>query len=363
MPSLLSPSRSADGLRSGAISLAELVATPLLPSDYLDLISPLASSSDLRGRIVSVVPETADSATLVIRPGRAWNGHRPGQYVRVGIDIDGVRHWRAYSLTSSPDRPDGNISITVKAIEDGLVSNHLVHRVQPGTVVQLDQATGDFTLDPHPGNKALFVTAGSGITPIMGMLRSEPQMLEGAVVIHSAPTAGEVIFGRELRQLSFDGQIQLIELHTDRMGMLNPANLEALVPDLAEREIWACGPTGMLDSIEGHLETIGLAERLHTERFRPAVVVTGEGGTIDFTESEVTVEGDGATPILDVGEGAGILMPSGCRMGICFGCVSRLREGAVRDLRTGEIVTSSAGDDVQIQTCVSAAAGTCQIEL
>ncbi|MCB0861591.1 MAG: ferredoxin reductase [Solirubrobacterales bacterium] len=363
MPSLLSPRRSASGIRSGMGALAERVATPLLPSDYVDLLSPLASSAELRGKVVGVLPETVDSATLIIKPGRTWKGHRPGQYIRVGVDINGVRRWRAYSLTSSPERPDGNLTITVKTIEEGLVSNHLVHRIRTGTVIQLDQATGDFTLGEQRRRKQLFVTAGSGITPVMGMLRGHSEDLEGSVLIHSAPTGRDVIFGRELRGIADEGRIELIEIHTDRAGMLNPANLAAMVPDLAEREIRACGPTGMLDSIEAHLETIGLAHRLRTERFRPAVVVTGEGGTIHFTVSDVNAQGDGATPILDVGEEAGVLMPSGCRMGICFGCVSRLREGAVRDLRTGEVTTATTGDEIQIQTCVSAAAGTCQIEL
>lgn len=362
MPSLLSPRASVNELRSGVTSLAEKLATPLLPADYTDLISPLASSAELRGRITSIVPETADSATLVIKPGRGWRPHIPGQYVRLGVDINGVRHWRAYSLTSSPDRPDGYITITVKAIEDGLVSNHLVHAASAGTVIQLDQATGEFTLGEEESRRVLFVTAGSGITPVMGMLRGAFDQIEHAVVIHSAPTRRDVIFGRELRELAARERIELTELHTDEVGMLNPENLGAMVPDLTEREIWACGPTGMLDSIENHLATLGLEHRLHTERFRPAVVVTGEGGTVNFTESGTAVEADGATPILDVGEAAGVLMPSGCRMGICFGCVSTLREGAVRDLRTGEITTSAVGDDIQIQTCVSAAAGACEIQ-
>jgi len=105
--------------------LAERATTPLLPQDYLDLFAPLRSGADLRGRIVEVRPETADAATIVIRPGADWAGHLPGQYVRIGIDVDGVRLWRAYSLTHGP-RDDGHISITVKAVPDGKVSNHLV---------------------------------------------------------------------------------------------------------------------------------------------------------------------------------------------------------------------------------------------
>ena len=105
-----------------------------------------------------------------------------------------------------------------------------------------------------------------------------------------------------------------------------------------------------------------MADRLHTERFRPRIVVTGEGGTVSFTQTGTTVEADGATPILDAAEQAGVLMPSGCRMGICYGCVLPLREGAVRDLRDGAITTASPGDGVVVQTCISAAAGACSID-
>src|SRR3954470_23113097 len=133
-------------LRDRVLKLVEFATTPLLPGDYLDLIDPLRSGADLRGRIEAVLPETRDAATIVIRPGRSWKGHTPGQYVRIGIDVDGVRQWRAYSLTSHLGRTDGCIAVTVKAIPDGKVSNHLVHRTKPGTIVQLDQATGEFVL-------------------------------------------------------------------------------------------------------------------------------------------------------------------------------------------------------------------------
>jgi ferredoxin len=118
----------------------------------------------------------------------------------------------------------------------------------------------------------------------------------------------------------------------------------------------------MLEALEAHWAAAGLADRLHTERFRPTVLVAGEGGTVTFTGSGATLDADGATPILDAAEQAGVLMPSGCRMGICFGCVLPLREGAVRDLRNGELTTAVPGDGVLVQTCVSAAAGACAID-
>jgi stearoyl-CoA 9-desaturase NADPH oxidoreductase len=350
-------------LRDRALQLAELVATPLVTADYVDLIDPLRSGADLRGRIVAVHPETRDAVSLVIRPGRGWKSHTPGQYVRLGVDVDGVRQWRAYSMTSPLDRPDGCIAVTVKAIPGGVVSNHLVRRAAPGLVVQLDQAAGDFVLPTPRPSKVLFVTAGSGVTPVMGMLRSAAHELDDVVLVHSAPTRADVIFAGELRALAAQGQIRLVEKHTDVDGMLDAEELARLVPDLAERQTWACGPTGMLDALEDHFAGCGIADRLHTERFRPSVLVTGEGGTVSFTEAGVTVDADGATPLLDAGEAAGVLMPSGCRMGICFGCVVPLRSGAVRDLRDGAVTTAVEGDGVRIQTCISAAAGACDIEL
>jgi ferredoxin-NADP reductase len=356
------PARARVALRDRVLRLAELITTPLLPADYLDLVDPLRSGADLRGRIEAIHRETRDAATVVIRPGRGWKGHTPGQYIRIGIDIDGVRQWRAYSLTSDLTRTDGCISVTVKAIPDGKVSNHLVHRAKPGTIVQLDQAAGEFCLPSQPPAKALFVTAGSGITPVMGILRNHTDVLTDVVVVHSAPTADDVVFGPELRRLAADGRIRLVERHTDVDGMLDAAAVAALVPDVVERSTWACGPVGLLEALEEHWAAAGIADRLYTERFRPRVLVTGEGGTVSFTKSGTTLEADGATPILDAAEEAGVLMPSGCRMGICYGCVLPLREGAVRDLRNGELTTAAPGDGVLIQTCVSAAAGACDID-
>jgi len=350
-------------LRDRVVDLVGLMTTPLVPADYLDLVSPLRAGADLRGRIVEIRPETRDAVTLVIRPGRGWAGHVPGQYIRIGVDVDGVRQWRAYSLTSPADRADGCIAITVKAMPEGIVSTHLVRRAQVGTLVHLDQACGDFVLpDPRPP-KALFVTAGSGITPVMGMLRSALGELGDVVVVHSAPSPADVIFAGELRMLAARGRVRLVERHTDTDGMLAPEELAELVGDLEERETWACGPAGMLDALERLWDERGTGGRLHTERFRPTVVATGDGGSVTFTASAVDVASDGATSLLDAGESAGVLMPSGCRMGICFGCVAPLREGAVRDLRSGELTAAVPGDGVLVQTCVSAAAGACQIDL
>ena len=353
-------------LRTSLRKVAEAAITPLSLDDVLDHFHPLRGGTDLRGRIVEVRPETTESATLIIKPGRDWAGHLPGQYVRVGAEVDGVRLWRTYSLTHGP-RADQCISVTVKAIPDGVVSNHLVHHAKPGDMLQLAQAQGEFVLPLPIPPKLLLVTAGSGITPVIGMLRnlfsrSEPYAGD-IVLLHSAMTRDAVIFGPELRGYAARGLIRLIELHTDVDGMLDVADLDTLVPDLAERTSYACGPAGLLDALEEHYSTRELT--LNVERFRPTTVVAGEGGTVSFT-SGTTVEADGSTPILDAAESAGVLMPSGCRMGICMGCVIPLKEGAVRDLRNGALTVAVPGETgpggVPIQTCINAAAGPCSID-
>jgi stearoyl-CoA 9-desaturase NADPH oxidoreductase len=357
-------------LGTGLRRIAELAATPLVPGDYLDLLNPLRSGADLRGRIVEVRPETADAATIVIEPGADWAGHVPGQYVRIGVDVDGVRQWRAYSLTHGP-RADGHISITVKAVPDGKVSNHLVRAARAGTLVHLEQAAGEFVLPPD-GGRLLFVTAGSGITPVIGMLRNLfPSTDEGVLhlprsagydiaVVHVAPTESDSIFVSDLNALDAAGVIRLVARYDDVHGVLDVDRLTELVPDLHARRTFACGPAGLLEALESHHRAAGL--ELFTEQFRTARVEAGDGGTVSFTNGGTTIEADGATPILDAAEGAGVLMPSGCRMGICYGCVLPLREGAVRDLRNGEVTTAAPGDGVLVQTCISAVAGACHLD-
>jgi ferredoxin-NADP reductase len=357
------------GLRQRLRRVAEAAVTPLELDDVLDVFSPLRRGAELRGRIVEVRPETTEAATLVIKPGKDWAGHVPGQYVRVGVDVDGVRLWRTYSLTHGP-RADRCISITVKAIPGGVVSSHLVHRARPGQMVQLGQAQGDFVLPQPVPEKLLLVTAGSGITPVIGMLRNlfsraTPAELD-IVLLHSALTRDSVIFGSELRGYAARGLLRLVELHTDVQGRLDVADLDSVVPDVADRLTYACGPVGLLDALEAHHEERGLP--LHLERFRPATIVVPEGeggGTLTFADGG-TVEADGTTPILDAAESAGRIMPSGCRMGICMGCVLPLKEGAVRDLRNGALTVAVPGETgpggVPVQTCINAAAGPCSLD-
>ncbi|MEU8614233.1 ferredoxin reductase [Actinoplanes sp. NPDC048791] len=345
-------------LRSGAWRVVELLTTPVVPADYLDVIAPLRNAGVLRARIEAVRPETRDAVTLVLRPGRGFRRPEPGQYVRLGVDVDGVRLWRAYSVTSAP----GRLSVTVNAVKDGAVSNYLIRNARRGMLVHLDQPAGDFTLPATRPAKVLFVTAGSGITPVMGILRSTLHELDDVVLVHSAREREAVVFGDELRTLAAAGRIRFVERHTATAGRIAPPELATLVPDLAERHTWACGPNEMLDDLGAHFAEAGITQNLHVERFRPTVIATGDGGKVTFGRTGTVVDADGSTPLLEAGEAAGVLMPSGCRMGICFSCVLPMTEGAVRDLRDGSITTAVEGDNVLVQTCVSAAAGNCHLD-
>jgi stearoyl-CoA 9-desaturase NADPH oxidoreductase len=341
------------------------LTTPLLPDDYLRLLNPLWSSRELRGRVEEVVPETEDAATLVIRPGWGWRyDHRPGQYVGIGVQVDGRFQWRSYSVSSAPRRSGRTIAITVRAMPEGLLSSHLVSGLEPGTIVRLALPEGDFVLPDPPPEKLLFLVGGSGVTPVMAMLRTLDRRgsMPSVVLHYSSPTEERMIFKREIDELEAEhASLAVHRLYTDTDGMLELADLDKLCPDWRERETYACGPGPMLDAITEHFETTGLEDHLHLERFSLELGGDGgEGGTITFRNSGRTVETDGATTVLEAGEEAGIGMPFGCRMGICHTCTLTLVSGKVRDLRNGD---EFGQPNEPVQTCITAAVGDCTLDI
>jgi len=347
--------------------IAARITTPLLPDDYLRLANPLWSARELRGRILEVRRETEDSATLVIKPGWGFGfDYQPGQYIGIGVPVDGRWRWRSYSLTSSPVAQAGSprtVTITVKAMPEGFLSTHLVAGVAPGTVVRLAAPQGNFVLpDPAP-RSILFLTAGSGITPVMSMLRTlvRRNQITDVVHLHSAPTEADVLFGAELAALAADQRGYRLQLRETRTrGRLDVGRLDEEVPDWRERQTWACGPEGMLNQADRVWAAAGVGDRLHLERFAVSKAApAGTGGTVTFARSGRAVAADGATSLMEAGEGAGVQMPFGCRMGICQSCVVTLADGHVRDLRTG----AEHDPGTRIQTCVSAASGDCVLEI
>jgi ferredoxin-NADP reductase len=353
-------------VRRRALHAVRSLFTPLLPDDYLELINPLWSTQELRGRIERIEKETPDAVTVLIRPGHEWQGHRPGQYLRIGVVVEGVHHWRAYSLTTDPGRPDGLIGITPKRVDAGVVSPYLVHGARPGDIVRLGGVEGTFYVPEPVPRRLLFISAGSGITPIMSMLRALDRAddLGDAVHVHSARSADRVIFARHLADL--DERREGYRLHlrlTGADGRASPAELDRLCPDWRERHVFASGPGELLDALVDHWDAEGDPSLLAMERFQPLIgeaVDPGQGGRITFAKSGIEAESDGATPILLAGEEAGAELPFGCRMGICRTCIGRLCSGEVRDLRTGE-VHGTEGE--MVRTCVNAPEGPVEIAL
>jgi ferredoxin-NADP reductase len=344
---------------------SDKLTTPLLPDDYLTLLNPLWSSRELRGRVEKVIPETEDAATLVIRPGWGWRyDHRPGQYVGIGVQIDGKYHWRSYSVSSPPKKTGRTLAITVRAMPEGFLSDHLVNGLQPGTIVRLATPGGDFVLPDPPPAKTLFLVGGSGITPVMSMLRTlDRRDTMTDVVLHYASTTPErMIFRAELQTLADKHpSLTLHEWYSDAQGIFDLAGLDDLCPDWRKRETWACGPAPMLDAVESHWEAADLEDRLHLERFSIAFAGDGgEGGSLSFQNSGKQIEVDGATTVLEAGEQAGVGMPYGCRVGICHTCTVTKISGTVRDLRNGDEYDQP---NEQVQTCVTVPVGPCTLNI
>lgn len=351
-------------IRRRAGHTAAWFTTPLLPDDLLGTLNPLWSTSEPHAKVVGLRRETADTTTLLLRTGSRHPAHRPGQFVGIGTQRDGVWHWRTYSATSRPGDP--RLAITVTAVPGGTVSGALAHDTPVGSLLRIGPPAGEFVLpDPVP-EKLLFLTAGSGITPVMGMLRelaaTVPEALHGAVLLHCDRTPADVVFGPTLRGLAVSTGLRLVERHTARHGRLTPDTLADAVPDWAVRQTWACGPAGLLDTLTDHWQRAGDPDALRIERFRPPAPVATDatGGRVRFTRSGIEADAGPGTPLMAAGEAAGAVLPSGCRMGICHTCVGTLRAGAVRNLHTGE-KNDTPGETVR--TCVSGAAGDVEIEL
>ncbi|MDO5635208.1 MAG: ferredoxin reductase [Micrococcus sp.] len=341
--------------------MARSLITPLRPQDVFSVFDPVHSSRQLRGVVTSVTHPTADTVTIAFRPGRGWRRHEAGQWARIGVDVNGVRQWRTYSLSAPAGRDP---EITVKEI--GVVSSALVRTTRPGDVLFLDLPSGDFVL-PSETRPLLMLTAGSGLTPVMSMIRTLVPAREDAdvVLIHSARTPADALFREELAELAdqFPG-LRVHHHYTREQGRLDlsaPDAIARLCPDWRERAAYACGPTAFLDDAVALWERHGDSE-LTIERFRVDLAggTAGAGGLTTFETSDLEVDAGGDVPLLEVAEDAGIAAPSGCRMGICHACLTPLRSGQVTDLRTGEV----HGEPGQlIQTCVSAAAGPVCLDL
>jgi ferredoxin-NADP reductase len=323
----------------------------------------------MQARIVEIIAETADTRTFVLRPDRRWPGHRAGQYIPIDVEIAGVRARRCYSISSGASaRGARSISITIRRVPGGLVSTWFHDHVQPGDTIAIGPPAGDFVVEPRGDElvaqvprRLLFVAGGSGITPVMAIVRDleARTAAHDVVVVHAARCDADAIFGPELAARATSGSGLRLVAHRDAVdGRLDAAALTRLVPDLARREVFVCGPSGLLDLVSEVAATAGAS--VHHERFvaacaPPRRVPTNDNAapppvTIRLRGRSVMVSGTG--PLLGELERAGERPRHGCRMGICNTCRCTKRSGTVEDVLTGEL---SNEPDEQIRLCVSIA--------
>ena len=342
-------------LRSG---LVEALTAPHGVDRYLELVRPSWSLHEARADVVEVRHQTADSVTLTLRPNESWEGFSAGQFVRLTVEIDGVREKHCYSPSCS-EHTHGLIEITVKAHPEGHVSGFLNRGAHPGMVVGLSAADGDFVLPRNRPERLLLISGGSGITPVISMLRTLcDEGYAGAVTfVHYAPTRDDVIYLNELSEIAArHSNVRLVHAHTrDRNGALSGhlcrEHLDTVAPDLASAETYACGPPGLIESARRIWAEDDVEELLHIESFLPpplALPSDRAEGSVSFARAGERVPNNGLAPQF------------GCRMDICHTCTCHKTAGRVRNLVTGE-VSSAEEEDVQI--CVSVPASDVELDL
>jgi ferredoxin-NADP reductase len=358
------PPRASAAQRFLRSPVVDLLLGPHGVDRYLELIHPRLTVTDARAEVIAVRRQTPRSVTLTLRPNRAFGGVRAGQFVRVGVEIDGVRRTRTYSPAGSEHAAGRELELTVTEHPGGLVSPYLVRHARPGMMLHLSQAQGEFTLpDPRP-RRLILISGGSGITPVLAMLRTLAD--EGAAAdvtfLHFARTEADWLYESDARGLS----CQTVGYHATRPARrVRPVRLTADALGAVDDETWAavCGPPGLLDAATAAwTQRGGHPDRLLSETFTPPrLMVTGESaeGTLRFLGSDVRASIAGGT-LLEQAEAAGLAPAFGCRMGICRTCTCRKSAGTVRNLITGEV---SDEEDEDIQLCVSVPAGDVALQL
>jgi stearoyl-CoA 9-desaturase NADPH oxidoreductase len=357
-----------------AVGILDAAATPHGVDRYLELVAPTWSTSEVRGRVTGVTRPTADTVTLTIEANRNWTGFDAGQYVAVSVEIDGVRHTRCYSPTQAAADPRRrHLELAVKAT--GLVSTYLYRHAKPGLVLGLSLAQGHFTLPSTRPDRLLLVSGGSGITPVLSMLRtlSAEHHDRPVTFLHYCLTPADLVYGSELAAIERTSpNVDVVRVFTSAPGtsdlpagldgFVTPEQLDAAAPYWRDAEAYVCGPSPLMDSFRQIYEAHGISSHLHTEAFTLTEIGAETGdvlGRLTLSRSNTRIESDGR-PILEQAEAAGLTPVFGCRMGICHTCVCPLTNGAVRDLMTGEI-TDTPGEDIRI--CVSAPIGDTTVEL
>jgi len=310
--------------------------------------------------VAEVIAETPDAHSLVLAVPPALAAafaYRPGQYLTVRVPDGGGVVARCYSLSSSPDT-DTDLKITVKRVRDGQASNWICDHVRPGSTLDLAPPAGSFT-PASLDDDLLLLAGGSGITPVMAIIKSVLARGRGRLaLVYANRDAASVIFGAELTALRQQYGDRLVVTHwlDGERGAPTGAALTALLLPYAGREAYVCGPEPFVVVAQQALRDAGVpADRVRVERFDLAIGATAAGGR-DAT-AEVTLDGQthvlpwpAGTRLLDVIIAAGLNPPFSCRQGQCGACACRLLDGDV-ELVHNEVLEEEDFADGYILAC------------
>jgi ferredoxin-NADP reductase/mono/diheme cytochrome c family protein len=368
------PARAPARARSGAP--AGIVPAPARIAPAADL-SP---SGPLILRLASITTQTPDSKTLrfILPHDRKLNA-RPGQFLTFSFLFDGEKIIRSYSICSSPAR-SGYVEITPKRVSQGCASVFLNERASIGMTVEAHGAFGRFCFDERKHQNVVLLAAGSGITPMMAMLRYIDDLcLETSVtLLYCVRTSNDIIFHGELEELrarlkNFQYHLLLSQPHTEwpgRRGHVNGEFIGDTVKDLASSDFFLCGPPPFMEASRGILTGLGVKpERIMQESFggatpkdaQPDLAAAEPGVLVEFVRSGKTCVIRSGQTLLEAAEEQGVGIPSSCRQGQCGTCKTRLLEGNVRmDAEEGLDPESRALGFVL--TCVGHAEGTVKID-
>jgi ferredoxin-NADP reductase len=342
--------------------LLDLLTGPHGVDRYTELVAPTWTLGEARAKVTDVRRTTPRSVTLTLAPNATFTSTHTvtaGQYVNLTVDIDGRRHTRCYSPANAEG--SANLELTIGHHDGGLVSSYLYERARRGMVVGLAGVGGDFVLPAGRPRRILFVSGGSGITPVMAMLRTLiAERHQGEVAfVHYARTPAEACYREELAAHKDRPGVRVLHGYTrsdagDLVGRFGPEHLAAAMP--APDVVFVCGPTALVEAVREHCDNVC------TESFVPPVFdapANPSGGRIAFADSGIDVVDDGRS-LLEQAESAGLTPQNGCRMGICHTCTRRKTAGTVRNLITGAV---STGPDEDVQICVSVPVGDVDLSL
>ena len=349
-------------------SLLEALAYPHGVDRYVELVRPLRSR-DVRAEVRAVRRQTPKSVTLTLRANEHWRGFRAGQFVGVSVEIDGVFLTRPYSPAGSEHAPDGELELTVSTHPEGRVSRYLYEHGRPGMIVGLTQAQGEFVLGEERSERVLLISGGSGITPVMAMLRTLcEEGFDGEVgFLNYARSPRDALYEPELRELARRNRGLTVARGFTRSrgsglaGRFRREHLTAVISEHAKASTFVCGAPALIESVRAVWQQDGLpAPRVET--FTPTALsfdLDDVEGTVRFTASGREVANSGL-PLLEQAEDAGLAPEHGCRMGICNTCSCRKSAGTVRNVISGAL--SSVGEE-QIRVCVSVPVGDVALDL